>query len=118
MKFNEIYHPPFILDPSLTRVNCSESNMTAFVFEKDEFGGEMFSAKKRGIVNKLNGKLIPFKITNLILLDNQIYEFDQHIITIKGWKTLIGMGGRNIHPDKSKIIQKEFGEWLIKTLSE
>ena len=118
MKFQDIYKIPFKLDGIISGTVWTADNEEAFNFEEDEYGDELSNEVKKLIIRKLNGELIHFKLNDLIIDDTDIYYFDRHIITIRGWGHLIGMGGLNIHPDKAKVIQDEFGEWIINTLSK
>lgn len=60
----------------------------------------------------------PLPQLNLSFTEGNIYNFGEHIITIRGWGNLTGIGANNFSAEKAAKIQDDFGYWIIYKLTK
>ena len=90
--------------------------------EKGNFaqGWKEFEQK---VINRLNSLTSSVNITNVNFVheNGQIYLMKDnkktHIITIRGWGNLTGIGGHNLSAGEASTIQDTFAEFVVEKLN-
>lgn len=118
--FRDIYELP--LKP--TSHSWVYDNRSNFVFQfepKFTKDGDYIKGWKnfeKNVIDKLNGNqeiVLNEKFTHV---DGKIFYKDIHVMTIRGWGNLTGIGAHNLPEKEAANIQDTFAEWMVETLNK
>lgn len=74
---------------------------------------------EKNILDKINGKKVDRKTdTEVTHKDGEIFIGDVHIITIRGWGNLTGIGAHNLPAEEAANIQDTFAEFIVDILNK
>lgn len=117
--FRDIYKFPLHKDKYGTRVYDDAHNFV-FQFEpkyvKGNYadGWEEFEKK---VLDKINGEEEIFG-GKFIHKDGNVFHGNNHVITIRGWGNLTGVGGHNLPPEEAANIQDTFADFIVEQLNK
>lgn len=72
---------------------------------------------EKKVLNKINGGKENFE-RKFVHKDGEIIYNDYHVITIRGWGNLTGVGGHNLPPEEAANIQDTFADFIIEQLNK
>jgi hypothetical protein len=123
--YKDIYKFPLQKSKFISWVYDKKSNFV-FQFEPKFINGDYAEGWKefeQKVIDCLNSKT-PLKTinkSNFIHKNGEIFavqgENKAHIITIRGWGNLTGIGGHNLPSEDAANIQDTFAEFIINTLN-
>lgn len=82
-----------------------------------------YSTVRKTIIDKINGKSKHQFKHRFFYRDGYISflnenEETKHILFVRGWGHLIGIGGYNLPPKKAAQIQDEFAEYIVEQINK
>lgn len=112
MTFKEIYQTPFRTcnDGMYAISNNGTKALTGFSIEAQ--------AHVERIVRLLNGEAATKYDKNDVIVQDTKLCVCGHIIIVRGWGRLTGIGGYNIPHDEAAKIQDDFINWIVETITK
>lgn len=120
--WKDIYKLPVKLSQLGSHVYDSHGNFV-FQFEPiyDSKGNyaEGYKQLEKSLIACINGESIE-RTNNLKATHNQgeIFIGDVHLITIRGWGNLTGVGGHRLSEKEAANVQDTFAEYIVERLNE
>ena len=128
--FKDIYKLPLKQEEAASFMVMTADNQRAFDFEWPAWDTyekeEAIPAKvQQQIIAKLNGdaSIIIEPLFNFSYNDGKIWAFSsiakkkKHIMLIRGWGHLTGIGGLHLKDEDAAKIQDDFGQYIVETLN-
>ena len=118
--FKDIYKFPLHKVGYGSQVYDTNSHFV-FQFEPEFVKGnyaEGWQEFEKSIINTLNGSLKHAFIYPFTHNQGEIYSGDAHVITIRGWGYLTGIGGLNLSAKEAANIQDTLAEFIIESLNK
>lgn len=96
-----------------------EANNFVFQFEPQYKCGNYLKGWpefERKVITKINGIHINFE-HEFKHENGMIYYLNTHVMTIRGWGNLTGVGGHNLPPEEAANIQDTFADFIVEQLN-
>jgi hypothetical protein len=117
--WKDMYSLPLHKTDYISWVYDKRSNFV-FQFEPKFVNGDYakgYLEFENNVLNKLNGGSHKFE-SEFTSKHGEIFYKHNHIITIRGWGNLTGIGAHNLPAETAALIQDTFCDWIIETLNK